>query len=162
MFVCTTEKGICLLEFVDRRMLETEFSDLQRLLKARIIAGENTHTRQVEKEIGEYFSGSRHTFDIVLDAMGTEFQRTVWHHLQSIQYGSTASYQAIAQQISKPNAVRAVAGANGANRIAIIIPCHRIIGKDGSMTGYGGGIARKKWLLEHEQKYLQPQLIQSN
>ncbi|MEC5341950.1 methylated-DNA--[protein]-cysteine S-methyltransferase [Brenneria populi] len=156
MFVCATETGVCLLEFVDRRMLETEFRDLQRLLKARIIAGENRHTRQAETEIGEYFAGRRRDFAIALDTPGSDFQRRVWHELQAVAYGRTAHYQAIAERIGKPSAVRAVAGANGANRVAIVVPCHRIIGKDGSLTGYGGGIARKKWLLEHEQKLGRP------
>lgn len=152
MFVCATERGVCLLEFVDRRMLETEFSDLQRLLKARIMAGENQHTRQMETEMGEYFTGTRQQFDIALDMPGSEFQRTVWEALQTVPFGKTSHYQALAKQIDKPAAVRAVAGANGANRVAIVIPCHRIIGKDGSLTGYGGGIARKAWLIAHEKK----------
>jgi len=153
MFVCATERGVCLLEFVDRRMLETEFSDLQRLLKARIMAGENRHTRQMEAEMGEYFAGTRQQFDVTLDMPGSEFQRTVWEALQAVPFGETSHYQALAKQIDKPAAVRAVAGANGANRVAIVIPCHRIIGKDGSLTGYGGGIARKAWLIAHEIKH---------
>lgn len=153
MFVCATERGVCLLEFVDRRMLETEFSDLQRLLKARIMAGENRHTRQMEAEMGEYFAGTRQQFDVTLDMPGSEFQRTVWEALQAVPFGETSHYQALAKQIDKPAAVRAVAGANGANRVAIVIPCHRIIGKDGSLTGYGGGIARKAWLIAHEKKH---------
>ncbi|ATG03213.1 MULTISPECIES: bifunctional transcriptional activator/DNA repair enzyme AdaA [Lelliottia] len=153
MFVCATERGICLLEFVDRRMLETEFSDLQRLLKARIMAGENRHTRQMEAEMGEYFAGTRQQFEVTLDMPGSEFQRTVWEALQAVPFGETSHYQALAKQIDKPAAVRAVAGANGANRVAIVIPCHRIIGKDGSLTGYGGGIARKAWLIAHEKKH---------
>lgn len=153
MFVCATERGICLLEFVDRRMLETEFSDLQRLLKARIMAGENRHTRQMEAEMGEYFAGTRQQFEVTLDMPGSEFQRTVWEALQAVPFGETSHYQALAKQIDKPAAVRAVAGANGANRVAIVIPCHRIIGKDGSLTGYGGGIARKAWLIAHEIKH---------
>lgn len=153
MFVCATERGICLLEFVDRRMLETEFSDLQRLLKARIMAGENRHTRQMEAEMGEYFAGTRQQFNVTLDMPGSEFQRTVWEALQAVPFGETSHYQALAKQIDKPAAVRAVAGANGANRVAIVIPCHRIIGKDGSLTGYGGGIARKAWLIAHEIKH---------
>lgn len=160
MFVCATESGVCLLEFVDRRMLETEFKDLQRLLRARIIAGENAHTRQAETEIGEYFAGSRRHFDVALDAPGTPFQRAVWQTLQTVPYGATDHYQALAETLGKPAAVRAVAGANGANRIAIIIPCHRIIGKDGALTGYGGGIARKAWLLEHEKKQAQSDTAQ--
>lgn len=153
MFVCATERGVCLLEFVDRRMLETEFSDLQRLLKARIMAGENRHTRQMEAEMGEYFAGTRQQFEVTLDMPGSEFQRTVWEALQAVPFGETSHYQALAKQIDKPAAVRAVAGANGANRVAIVIPCHRIIGKDGSLTGYGGGIARKAWLIAHEKKH---------
>lgn len=154
MFVCATERGVCLLEFTDRRMLETELRDLQRLLNARIMSGENIHTRQAEKEISEYFSGTRRQFDLMLDTPGRDFQRSVWQALRAVPYGLTSHYQALSEQIGKPNAVRAVAAANGANRVAIVIPCHRIIGKDGSMTGYGGGVARKKWLIEHEEKVL--------
>lgn len=152
MFVCATERGVCLLEFTDRRMLETEFHDLQRLLNARIISGENSHTRQAEKEISEYFSGTRQLFDLKLDAPGSDFQRSVWQEIRAVPYGQTSHYQALSERIGKPNAVCAVAAANGANRIAIVIPCHRIIGKDGVLTGYDDGIARKEWLIEHEQK----------
>ena len=152
MFVCATERGICLLEFADRRMLEREFRDLQRLFKARIISGENNHTRQAEIEMNEYFCGARQQFTLSLDAPGTAFQRSVWQETGEVPYGQTSHYLALSVLIGKPNAVRAVAAANGANRIAIVIPCHRIIGKDGAMTGYGGGIARKEWLLEHERK----------
>lgn len=152
MFVCATARGVCLLEFVDRRMLETEFSDLQRLLKANIIAGENIHTRQAQEEIGEYFAGRRQQFSLSLDLPGSEFQQAVWEGLRAVPYGQTSHYQALAEQINRPGAVRAVAAANGANRVAIVIPCHRIIGKDGAMTGYGGGLARKEWLIAHEKR----------
>lgn len=152
MFVCATERGVCLLEFIDRPMLETALRDLQRLLQARIIAGENCHTRQAEKEIGEYFGGTRQQFDLMLDAPGGDFQRSVWQGLCAVPYGQTSHHQALAVQIGKPDAVRAVAAAKRANRIAIVIPCHRIIGKEGTMTAYGGGLARKKWLIEHERK----------
>lgn len=152
MFVCATDTGVCLLEFTDRRMLETEFGDLQRLCKARIIAGENAHTRQAVKEVEEYFLGIRTAFTVPLDTPGTAFQRDVWQALQQVEYGMTDHYAMLAGKTGRPDAVRAVANATGANRIAIIIPCHRITGKNGAMTGYGGGIARKKWLLEHEGK----------
>ncbi|WP_230351488.1 bifunctional transcriptional activator/DNA repair enzyme AdaA [Lelliottia sp. WAP21] len=151
MFVCATERGVCLLEFTDRRMLETEFRDLQRLLNARMITGENSHTQQTVAEIDEYFAGTRQHFDLILDTPGSAFQQSVWQELRAVPYGHTSHYQAISRLINKPNAVRAVAAANGANRIAIVIPCHRIIGKDGGMTGYGGGISRKEWLIEHER-----------
>lgn len=153
MFVCATDRGVCLLEFVDRRMLETEFSDLQRLFKANIIAGENSHTRQAEKEIAEYFTGHRRAFDLALDTPGSPFQQRVWAQLRGVPFAETDNYQSLAIGIGKPSAARAVAAANGANRVAIVIPCHRIIGKDGSMTGYGGGIARKAWLIDHEKKH---------
>ncbi|HDR9763326.1 TPA: bifunctional transcriptional activator/DNA repair enzyme AdaA [Burkholderia cepacia] len=153
MFVCASEQGVCLLEFVDRRMLETEFKDLQRLLRARILAGENAHTRQTEREIGEYFAGTRKQFDLTLDTPGSPFRKSVWQALQAVPYGSTASYGEQAEKLGKPLAVRAVAGANGANRVSIVIPCHRVLGKDGTLTGYGGGLARKQWLLDHEKRH---------
>jgi len=151
MFVCATDKGVCLLEFVDRRMLETEFKDLQRLLKAQIIAGENQHIKQAKQEITEYFDGKRRNFDVKLHTPGTEFQNRVWTALLNIPYGETTTYQQQSESINKPKAVRAVAAANGFNRISIIIPCHRVIGKNGKLTGYGSGLERKRWLIDHEQ-----------
>ena len=155
MFVCATDAGVCLLEFVDRRRLETEFKDIQRLLGANIIAGENDYIKQTKIEIAEYFSGQRKNFDVKLHTPGTEFQNLVWESLKTIPYGETASYQEQAINISKPKAVRAVASANGYNRISIIIPCHRVIAKDGKLTGYGGGLERKRWLLEHERRLVE-------
>ncbi len=151
MFVCATDQGLCLLEFVDRRMLETEFKDLQRLLKMPILFGENEHTLQAKKELKEYFEGKRKKFDLVLDTPGTDFQNTVWSTLRTIPFGTTTTYQALAQQMKKPKAIRAVGTANGYNRLAIIIPCHRVIGKDGALRGYGGGLERKQWLLDFEK-----------
>jgi AraC family transcriptional regulator of adaptative response/methylated-DNA-[protein]-cysteine methyltransferase len=151
-FVCATDEGICLLEFTDRRMLETEFRDLQKRLNATILIEENDHSKHAKRQLQEYFAGRRKTFTVPLHAPGTDFQQQVWKRLQDIPYGSTVSYQEQARRLGNPKAVRAVARANGMNRIAIIIPCHRVIGKDGSLTGYGGGLERKKWLLEHEQK----------
>lgn len=151
MFVCASERGVCLLEFVDRQLLETEFNDLQSLLQARILPGENLHTRQAEHEVGEYFAGTRQRFELALDTPGSVFQQSVWQELQAIPYGSTCSYAELAEKLGKAQAVRAVAGANGANRVAIVIPCHRVIGKNGGLTGYGGGLARKEWLLRHER-----------
>ncbi len=152
MFVCGTEKGICLLEFVDRRMLESEFEDLQKRLKSNIVAGENDAMREAKKQVLEYFAGERTEFDLPLHIPGTDFQQQVWHLLTTIPCGETVSYQVQAERLGNPKAVRAVARANGMNRIAIVIPCHRVIGKDGSLVGYAGGLERKKWLLEHEQR----------
>lgn len=153
MFVGATDRGICLLEFTDRRMLETEFGDLQKLLRAPIITGENQHIRQAQRELSEYFAGQRKSFDLNLDTPGTPFQKLVWDCLVAIPYGVTATYQQQAERIERPQAVRAVASANGSNRVAIVVPCHRVIGKNGKLTGYGGGIERKQWLIEHERKY---------
>ena len=154
MFGCATSKGVCLFEFTNRRMLETEFKDLTKRLNAVILPGENLHLKQLKKEISEYFEGKRKAFTVELDTPGTIFQKSVWDILQSIPYGETWSYQQQAIQLNKSNAVRAVANANGHNRIAIIIPCHRVIGKDGHLTGYGGGLERKKWLLDFERNNL--------
>ncbi|WP_444996652.1 bifunctional transcriptional activator/DNA repair enzyme AdaA [Aliikangiella sp. IMCC44359] len=159
MFVCATEDGICLLEFVDRKMLETEFKQLQKLLEAKIIAGENEHTLQAQQEITEYFNGQRKYFNVTLCTPGTDFQNSVWSCLKEIPYGETRTYQQQAIKLRKPKAIRAVASANGFNRIAIVIPCHRVIGKNGHLTGYGGGLERKKWLLEHETKNLNTNLV---
>ncbi|MGR0279153.1 bifunctional transcriptional activator/DNA repair enzyme AdaA [Marinomonas dokdonensis] len=153
MFVCASESGICLLEFVDRRMLETEFEDIQKRFKAPIVNGENQHIKQLKQELEEYFSGQRGVFDVHLDTPGTDFQQQVWQALQKIPYGHTASYQQQATSLNNPKAVRAVARANGMNRVAIVIPCHRVIGKDGSLTGYAGGLERKRWLLDHEKQH---------
>jgi len=152
MFICATERGVCLLEFTNRKMLETEFRDLQKLLKAEIIIGENPHIKQAKKELAEYFQGSRKAFEFPLHTPGTDFQNSVWSALKEIPFGKTMSYQQLAENLDKPNAVRAVGRANGFNRISIVVPCHRIVGKNGDLTGYGGGIERKKWLLEFEQK----------
>lgn len=102
MFVCATQRGICLLEFVDRRALESEFSDLQRRFNASIIAGENAHTRQAQQEITEYFAGQRQSFEVALDTPGSEFQRAVWRRLQHVSFGETTHYQSIAMEIGKP------------------------------------------------------------
>lgn len=153
MFACATKEGICLLEFTNRKMLETEFKDLANRLNAVILPGQNQFLDQVQTQIKEYFDGSRQKFEIPLHTPGTGFQQSVWKILNEIQYGETRSYKKQAQLLGKPVAVRAVASANGMNRIAIIIPCHRVIGENGNLTGYAGGLARKKWLLDHEKKH---------
>ena len=152
MFACATKEGLCLLEFTNRKMLETEFKDLAKRLDAVILPGQSQFLDQVQTQIREYFDGSRQEFDIPLYTPGTDFQQSVWKILNEIQYGETRSYKQQAQLLGKPEAVRAVASANGMNRIAIIIPCHRVIGENGYLTGYAGGLARKKWLLDHEKK----------
>ena len=105
---------------------------------------------EVKRQLQEYFDGTRREFDLRLAPEGTDFQKLVWDGLRDIPYGTTVSYQELATRIGAGKAVRAVGAANGANPIPIIIPCHRVIGADGSLTGYGGGIERKRWLLDHE------------
>ena len=153
MFACASQEGLCLLDFTDRRMLETEFQELRRHLGAVILPGDNPHLAQARAELGEYFSGTRTRFEVALDAPGTQFQMQVWQLLQTIPYGQTRSYKEQARMLGNPAAIRAVGSANGRNRISIIIPCHRVIGSDGSLTGYGGGLQRKKWLLDFEKAH---------
>jgi AraC family transcriptional regulator, regulatory protein of adaptative response / methylated-DNA-[protein]-cysteine methyltransferase len=153
MFIGATSKGICLLEFTDRRMLETEFKELRKLLNAVILPGTNEHIERLQKELAEYFERRRKVFTVSLDIPGTDFQKAVWKELIKIPYGETASYKEQAIKLNNPNAVRAVGSANGHNRISIIVPCHRVIGEDGSLTGYGGGLSRKRWLLDFEKKH---------
>lgn len=152
MIACATEKGICLLEFSDRKILETELKTISRLLNATIIEGPNKHFESLEQELAEYFAGQRKTFDLPLLTPGTDFQIKVWTALQKIPYGQIRSYKEQAIETGNPESVRAVANANGMNRISILIPCHRVIGSDGQLTGYGGGLWRKKYLLELEAR----------
>ena len=104
------------------------------------------------KQLDEYFSGKRKTFDVPLDAKGTKFQKQVWRELQKIPFGKTLSYGDIAKKIKNPKASRAVGGANNKNPIAIVVPCHRVIGANGKLVGYAGGLHRKAWLLKHERR----------
>jgi AraC family transcriptional regulator, regulatory protein of adaptative response / methylated-DNA-[protein]-cysteine methyltransferase len=151
MFACAVSEGVCLLEFTDRKMLETEFLMLAKTLNAVIIQGENEHFNLLEQQLEEYFSGKRKTFTVPLHTPGSAFQNTVWQELRNIPYGKTRTYSEQATAIAKPAAVRAVANANGMNKISILIPCHRVIGADGNLTGYGGGLWRKQWLLDLEK-----------
>ncbi|MBC8508101.1 MAG: methylated-DNA--[protein]-cysteine S-methyltransferase [Anaerolineales bacterium] len=150
MLAGATDKGICLLEFIDRRMIETQVKRLKKSLKAEFIPGNNEHFERLNKEIEAYFNASLKEFSVPLVIPGTAFQQKVWDALQEIPYGGTRSYKEQAEHIGNPKAGRAVARANGDNRIAIIIPCHRVIGSDGSLTGYGGGLWRKQYLLDLE------------
>ena len=153
MIAGATDEGICLLEFDDRKRLTSEYKDLTRQLKTSIENGENIHTKILKKQLKEYFNGERKDFNLPLVTPGSEFQNKVWKELQNIEYGATRSYQEQAIALRKPDSIRAVANANGMNRIAIVIPCHRVIGSDGRLVGYGGGLKRKKWLLDHEKTH---------
>jgi AraC family transcriptional regulator of adaptative response/methylated-DNA-[protein]-cysteine methyltransferase len=153
MVAGATKDGICLLEFSDRKTLSTQMEEIAGLLETTIIEGSNRHLRMLKRQLKEYFKGKRMEFSLHLLTPGTEFQQAVWKELLKIPYGSTRTYQEQADLLKNPLSVRAVAQANGANRLAIIIPCHRVIGSDGHLVGYGGGLERKKWLLDHEKKF---------
>jgi AraC family transcriptional regulator of adaptative response/methylated-DNA-[protein]-cysteine methyltransferase len=146
-----TAGGICLLEFTDRRMLETQFKTVRKSFAMPAVPGTNEHLQRLEVELAEYFAGSRQKFTVPLVYPGTPFQQQVWSELLQILYGQTRSYQELAAAVGSPQAVRAVGRANGQNRLAILIPCHRVINKSGALCGYGGGLARKQWLLELER-----------
>ena len=150
MIVGATEEGVCLLEFVERRMLETQLRRLSRRLDAPFAPGSNAMTEQLDRELAEYFEGRRKEFEVPLVLRGTEFQRLAWEALLRIPYGETRSYDQQARAMGRASAVRAVGRANGDNRIAIVVPCHRVVGSDGKLTGYGGGLWRKKALLDLE------------
>ena len=150
MMAASVEKGICLLEFIDRKMLESELKDLSKRLNAPLVTSPGPHLKDLKLQLEQYFNGDRKKFELPLFTPGSDFQNKVWKELREIPYGTTRSYKEQAIALGRPEAVRAVANANGANRIAIIIPCHRVIGADGKLVGYGGGLWRKKRLLELE------------
>lgn len=151
MLAGATESGVCLLEFTDRRMLETQLRRIRKLFGSTIAPGSNPHVERLAAELRAYFAGQRRDFSVPLVIPGSGFQRAVWDCLSCIPYGATRSYGEIARQIGRPAAVRAVGRANGDNRIAIIVPCHRVVGADGTLTGYGGGLWRKQALLALER-----------
>lgn len=150
MLAVATPRGVCLCEFADRPAVARESADIERLTGSPILDGGNAYLDQLEGELRGYFAGSLRSFAVPLDCPGPPFHRAVWDRLLMIPFGTTTSYDAIARALDNPNACRAVGQANGANRVAIVIPCHRVIEKTGELRGYGGGLPRKRWLLEHE------------
>jgi len=150
MIAAASDTHLLLFEFPHRRMIDTQLDRVRRAIDCELEPGESPVFSQVRAEIDEYFRGERREFTVPLHVPGTPFQASVWTALQRIPCGTTTSYARLAESIGKPNAVRAVARANGDNRVAIIIPCHRVIGSNGELVGYGGGLWRKKKLLELE------------
>jgi AraC family transcriptional regulator, regulatory protein of adaptative response / methylated-DNA-[protein]-cysteine methyltransferase len=146
-----SSEGVCLLEFTDRRMLEAQFETLRKKFQRPVAPGTNRYTEQLKTELAEYFDRKRTDFDVPVYAPGTPFEEKVWQSLRKIPYGRICSYQDLAREIGDAAAVRAVGRANGKNRIAIVIPCHRVVNKDGKLGGYGGGLWRKQFLLNLEQ-----------
>ena len=154
MIAISDERGLYLVEFVDRRGLEREVERLRIKTKAAIIPGITDPIISITHELDSYFDGALTEFKTPLHLLGSPFQRLVWDELVRIPYGQTRSYMAQAEAVGKATAYRAVANANGANQLAIVIPCHRIIHSNGDPGGYGGGITRKQWLIDHEKQGL--------
>ena len=147
------DKGLRLLEFTDRRALERELKILRQRLKTNVVPGEHTHLDSLRAQLADYFSGKDLVFDLPLAPIGSEFQMRAWKVLLSIPLAETRSYSWMAERLGIPGARRAVGRANGSNMLSIIIPCHRVIRADGTLCGYGGGLWRKKWLLDHERRW---------
>ncbi len=153
MVAAADDDGVCFLEFADRRALSAQIRRLNRRAPSVFVPGPNPVLERLATELEEYFAGVRHRFDVPVHPRGTAFQERVWEALREIPAGETRSYSEVARAIGRPRSVRAVARANGANPISILVPCHRVIGADGSLTGYGGGLWRKQRLLDLERDF---------
>ena len=148
-----TERGVALLEFTDRRALEDQLQTLRRRLGLPLVPGTHPHLDRLRAELAEYFEGRRRAFEVPLDLAGSPFELAVWRGLLEIPYGETRSYEEMAARVGRPGAQRAVGTANGHNRIAIVVPCHRVVNKSGELGGYGGGLWRKRILLDLERRH---------
>ena len=153
MIAVADRDSLHLLEFFDRKALRNELKSLQKTTRSAIGIGSQPPLRQLKLELETFFAGHAADFQTPLALGGSEFSRSVWVALRQIPAGHIRSYSEIAAAIGRPFAVRAVARANGANPIALVVPCHRVIGADGSLTGYGGGLWRKQWLIAHERNF---------
>lgn len=151
LLAAASEQGIALCEFVDRRALEAQIATLRRRVGLAVVPGDHRHLDALERELESYFARRSLAFRVPLHAPGTPFQERVWAALRAIPPGETRSYADVARAIGCTKSVRAVARANGDNRLALLLPCHRVIGSDGALTGYAGGLWRKAWLLAHER-----------
>jgi O-6-methylguanine DNA methyltransferase len=145
-----TSRGVCLLEFHGGHEAPGDFAEAQRRLGAPVVPGRHELLDQLREELEDYFAGRLKKFRVRLDIRGTEFQRAVWTNMLKIPYGQTISYGTLAERVGRPAASRAVGQASGANRIGIVIPCHRVVQSNGMLRGYGGGLWRKQYLLELE------------
>lgn len=152
MLVVANDRGLLLCEFADRPLLPTQLKRVQRLCRGPVVEGDHPYLEQARAELGEYFLGHRDVFSVPVVIDGTPFQTAVWYLLLRIPFGKTTSYDELARALKLPGGARAVGRANGDNRLAIIVPCHRVINADGSLSGYGGGRHRKRWLLSHERR----------
>ncbi len=163
MIAAAISEGLCLLEFSGRKALQRELGDLTRLLDRPVVQTggipAETHLAAIRVQLGEYFAGGRRAFDLALVTPGTPFEQRVWAQLPKIEFGRTCSYADVATAIGSPGAFRAVGRANGRNRIAIVVPCHRVIESTGALRGYGGGLERKQFLLDLERRVAEPSLF---
>ncbi len=150
MLACSVDEGICLLEYYDNPKLEFESKKLADELNDSVAEQSNNAIELLENQLGEYFEGNRKTFTVPLHLVGTDFQQKVWNYLLTIGYGKTITYKEQALAMGDIKSIRAVATANGANKIPILVPCHRVVGSKGSLTGYSGGLWRKEFLLDLE------------
>jgi O-6-methylguanine DNA methyltransferase len=146
-----TSEAVVLLEFSEQKILETQLQALRRRFQASITPGSNHWVGQLRRQLAEYFARQRRDFELPLQYPGTAFQQKVWAMLLQIPYGQTWSYRELAQKVGDANASRAVGAANGMNHIAIVIPCHRVVNANGELGGYGGGLWRKRILLDLER-----------
>lgn len=153
MRAATTDSGICLLEMGSPERRTRETSELEAAYKCTMTNGHHPLLDQLAGELAAYFNGDLQRFSVPLDTPGTEWQLRVWDELVNIPYGETLSYGELANRLGNPGGSRAVGLANGKNRVSIVIPCHRVIASDGTLHGYGGGLDRKRWLLDHEQTH---------
>ena len=151
MRAATTDRGICLLEMGSPERRTRETSELEAAFQCEMCTGTHPLLDQLSAELASYFNGDLQHFTVPLDTPGTDWQRSVWGELVKIPFGQTSSYGDLATRLNNPGGSRAVGLANGRNRVSIVIPCHRVIAADGTLHGYGGGIERKRWLLDHEQ-----------
>lgn len=152
MVAGATEAGVCLLEFGEPARLEAQLGAVRQRFDGPVLPGSNEHLETLERELGAYFEGRLREFTVSVVVAGTAFQESVWAALRAIPYGETRSYEQVAEAVGSPRAVRAVGLANGRNRIAIVIPCHRVVNKGGALGGYGGGLWRKRFLLDLERE----------
>lgn len=162
MIAGATNLGITFLEWHSRGGVERIKERVQKRYRMEVVSGNIDHLETLERNLGDYFDGSLRRFRVVLDFRGTTFEKAVWKQLLKIPYGETRSYSQIAEAIDNPKAVRAVGRANGANYISILIPCHRVIEMSGKLRGYGGGLWRKKYLLELEKGRSSPNASDSD
>ncbi|MFM9944423.1 MAG: methylated-DNA--[protein]-cysteine S-methyltransferase [Bacteroidia bacterium] len=149
MLGCANQEGICILEFTDDS--EKTLKIISNVFRIELNRSYNPHLENLKIQLDEYFSGLRKEFSLNLDITGSNFQKNVWALLLQIPYGTTQTYKQQADRLKQPLGIRAMAHANGQNPLIILVPCHRVIGSNGKLSGYSGGLWRKRWLLEHER-----------